>query len=73
MKNYRVISYLFLLLIFLLTACSSSEQKNADTESSSEFEMANLDSSSVKEELSAKISKENKESDITKKPRMTGW
>ncbi|HEO8419068.1 DUF4349 domain-containing protein [Niallia sp. FSL W8-0635] len=67
MKNYRVISYLFLLLIFLLTACSSSEQKNADTESSSEFEMANLDSSSVKEELSAKISKENKESDITKK------
>lgn len=67
MKNYRVISYLFLLLIFLLTACSSSEQKNADTESSSEFEMANLDSSSVKEEQSAKISKENKESDITKK------
>ncbi len=67
MKNYRVISYLFLLLIFLLTACSSSEQKSADTESSSEFEMANLESSSVKEEQSAKISKENKDSDITKK------
>lgn len=68
MKNYRVISHLFLLLLFLLTACSSqnSEQKSADSESSSEYEIANLDSSNTTEEQLAQTSKENKGSNITK-------
>ncbi|WP_400241415.1 DUF4349 domain-containing protein [Niallia sp. JL1B1071] len=68
MKNYRVISHLFLLLLFFLTACSSqnSEQKSADTESSSEYEIANLDSSNVNDDQLAKTSKENRGSDVTK-------
>lgn len=69
MKNYRVISHLFLLLLFLLTACSSqsSEQKSADTESIADYEMTNLDSSNTKEKELAKTSEVNNDSDITKK------
>lgn len=68
MKNYRVITHVFLLILFLLTACSNenSEQKSAISEGSSENEIATLDSSNVKEEQLAQTSNENKDSDITK-------
>ncbi|CAI9396121.1 DUF4349 domain-containing protein [Niallia sp. Sow4_A1] len=68
MKNYRVITHVFLLILFLLTACSNenSEQKSAISEDSSENEIATLDSSKVKEEQLAQTSNENKDSDITK-------
>lgn len=68
MKNYRVITHVFLLILFLLTACSNenSEQKSAISEGSSENEIATLDSSNVKEEQLAQTSNESKDSDITK-------